>query len=123
LASEEFADKAWKKYDEIPALQSPEISFTQGRATAVDCERKIAVITDTLTGVKSKEQYDYLIVSTGLRRDWPTIPQALRKKEYLAETTGHARAARSARECAVVIGGGILVNSSLLRNTNLKQEL
>lgn len=106
LASEEFADKAWRKYDEIPALRAPEITFTQGTATSVDCENKVAVITHALTGEKSEEKYDYLVVSTGLRRDWPTVPLALRRKEYLAEATAHARAARSARECTVVIGGG-----------------
>lgn len=106
LASEEFADKAWKKYKDIPALKAPAVSFLQGRATRVDSDRKVAVITDTLSGKESEESYDYLIVSTGLRRDWPTVPQSLRRKQYLAEAAAHIRAARSARECAVVIGGG-----------------
>ncbi|KUJ10931.1 FAD/NAD(P)-binding domain-containing protein [Mollisia scopiformis] len=105
LASEDFAEKAWKKYEELPTLKAPGISFIQGRASSVDCEKKVAVLTDTLSGKKSEEHYDYLVVSTGLRREWPTVPQALRRKEYLAEVTAHIRAARSARECVAVIGG------------------
>lgn len=73
----------------------------------MDCERKVAVITDTFSGDVTEESYDYLVVSTGLRREWPTVPQSLRRKEYLAETSAHIRAARSARECVVVIGGGL----------------
>ncbi|CZR68822.1 related to pyridine nucleotide-disulphide oxidoreductase AMID-like [Phialocephala subalpina] len=105
LAYEDFAQKAWVKYDDLPALKAPGVSWVQARATSVDPEMKVAIITNTLSGETTEESYDYLIVSTGLRRDWPTVPQSLRRKEYLAEATAHIRAARSAREC-VVIGGG-----------------
>lgn len=106
LADEHFSEKAWVKYNDLPALKAPGVSWVQARATSVDPEGKVAVITDTLSGETTEETYDYLIVSTGLRRDWPTVPQSLRRKEYLAEATAHIRAARSARECVVVIGGG-----------------
>lgn len=87
-------------------MKAPGISFVRARATKVDCERKVAFITDTLSGKVIEETYDYLVVGTGLRRDWPTVPRALTRKEYLAEATAHSQAARSARECAVIIGGG-----------------
>lgn len=75
--------KAWAKFDDLPALQSPNISHVHGTVSSVDCERKIAVISDTDTGKQYEETYDYLIPDSGLRREWPTVPQSLRKDEYL----------------------------------------
>lgn len=106
LASEDYAPKAWKKYSDIPALRAPEISFTQGRATSVDFGKKVVTSTNSFTRETWDEQYDYLIVSTGLRREWPTVPQALMRQKYLSEVLKHGRLAREARECVVVIGGG-----------------
>ena len=71
LASRDFAAKAWVKFDNLPALRSPVISWMQGSVNQVDCENKVATITDVNTGKSYEERYDYLIASTGLRRAWP----------------------------------------------------
>jgi len=74
LASRDFAAKAWVKFDNLPALRSPAISWMQGSVNQVDCENKVATITDVNTGKRYEERYDYLIASTGLRRAWPVTP-------------------------------------------------
>lgn len=71
LASEDFAATAWVKFDSLPALRSPAISWMQGTVNHIDCENKIATITDVNTGRTCEESYDYLVASTGLRRSWP----------------------------------------------------
>jgi len=88
LASEEFAAKAWKKYEDLPALQAPETNFTHGRVTNVDCEKRVAVIINILTGESSEQLYDYLVVNTGVRRHWPTVPSSFEEERILGGRNG-----------------------------------
>lgn len=106
FASEAYAKKAWVKYSDIPTLQAKNIHIIQGSANNVDCERRIATITDSFSGVETRENYDYLVVATGLRRAFPAVPQSLTKKAYLYETEGHLEKVQSAKEGVVVVGGG-----------------
>lgn len=108
FASKAYAAKAWTRYDDIPALRTPGISWIQGSAIRVDCERKLATIVDSNTNKEFEESYDYLLASTGLRRAWPTVPQALRRKDYLSEVNGHIDAVYNSGQGVVVIGGGML---------------
>lgn len=61
------------------------------------------------TGVHNQieESYDYLIASSGLRRNWPTVPRSLSKFEYNAEASKHVDKAQNSRNGVVVIGGGM----------------
>ncbi|OCL04401.1 hypothetical protein AOQ84DRAFT_400144 [Glonium stellatum] len=108
LASEEYAPKAWKRFQDIPALNRSEVRYIQGSVVQVNCERKIATIagTGTATNIRYDESYDYLVASSGLRRAWPVVPQSLERKEYLSETRKHIDKVKYAREAIVVIGGG-----------------
>ncbi len=107
LTSEEYSPKAWREFSQIPALQHPSISYRQGRVKSVDCERKVATIVDIVTGTECETFYDYLVVSTGLRRVWPVVPQSLTKVDYLVEAGEHVKAIKAARDGVVVVGGGV----------------
>lgn len=120
LADEAYASKAWVKYSDIPALQSPKITVLQGTVTAVDPAAKTTTLLDAATQAPREVAYDYLVVSTGLRRAWPVVPQSLRRKQYLLEAGAHIDAARAcgpasgsspadddgAAPGVVVVGGG-----------------
>ena len=98
--------KAWIKFDDLPALRAPNISHVHGTIFNVDCERKVAVISDANTGKQYEEKYDYLIAATGLRREWPTVPQALTREAYMKEAGDHIAKVKIAKEGVVVIGEG-----------------
>ncbi|KAL1954141.1 hypothetical protein VTO42DRAFT_1721 [Malbranchea cinnamomea] len=106
FAAEEYAQKAWIKFRDIPALQTPEVRIIRGSATEVDCGKKTCTIREADSQNQRQESYDYLVAASGLRRTWPSAPRSLTHHEYLAETTKHIHQARDAREGVVVIGGG-----------------
>lgn len=108
LASKEYALKAWTRFVDLPALHTPEISFTQGSVISVDCEEKKASIRETGSSTIRDESYDFLVASTGLRRAWPVVPQSLKREEYVLEVNEHIERVKNAREGVVVIGGGML---------------
>ncbi|OJJ45846.1 hypothetical protein ASPZODRAFT_143722 [Penicilliopsis zonata CBS 506.65] len=106
LASEEFADKTWTRFQDIPALQDSDITILQGSVTSVDCERKSAQILEAKADTPRELPYDYLVAASGLRRVFPTVPKSLLRDDFLAEAGAHAVSIRSAREGVVVVGGG-----------------
>ncbi|KAK0610569.1 pyridine nucleotide-disulfide oxidoreductase-like protein [Bombardia bombarda] len=107
LASESYAEKAWVKFEDIPALRSPNIRTVHGSVQYVDTESKIAtVVANGGDPTTSQIQYDYLVASAGLRRVWPVVPQSLRRKQYLFEASEHIRASANARHGVAVVGGG-----------------
>jgi len=107
LACENYAAETWTRFQDIPALQAPHLKFIHGSVRTVDCAAKIAHILDTETQSHRTESYDYLIASSGLRRVFPTVPQSLRRKDFLEEAQQHARIVKDAQEGVAVIGGGI----------------
>ena len=109
LCSQEFAPKAWQRYADLPAFNAPEISFAQGSAVKVDAEKKVATIKDGITGKIYEESYDYLIAATGLKRNWPAVPQSLTKEKYLVEAGKHIELVKNAKDGVVVIGGGMSI--------------
>lgn len=96
----------WVRYDDIPALQHPNVRWTQGSITKLDSDRHVAQVKDSKTGELVEHDYDYFIAATGLRRQYPVVPQEVTRKTYLDETGGHVGAVKSASEGVVVIGGG-----------------
>lgn len=106
LASKEYASKAWTKFEDIPALHAPGLNLVRGTVLRVDCERKVALISDPGAGKEFEESYDYLVASSGLRRAWPAVPQSLRREKYLAEVNDHIEKVKNAPKGVVVIGGG-----------------
>ncbi|OQE20187.1 hypothetical protein PENFLA_c017G06901 [Penicillium flavigenum] len=106
LACEKFASEAWTRFQDIPGLKSPNLSFIQGSVSSVDFSAKVAHIVDADTNNNRTEPYDYLIAGSGLRRSFPTVPQSLRRDEFLKEARGHMTNVKQARDGIVVVGGG-----------------
>jgi NADH dehydrogenase FAD-containing subunit len=106
LSSPHYATKAWRKYDDIAALQHPNIHIKQGTLTNIDPDRRVGQIQLRGGWEVSEQPYDFFIAATGLRRVWPVVPQSLTKAEYLAETADHIKSVTTASHGTVVIGGG-----------------
>ncbi|KAF9885570.1 hypothetical protein FE257_012776 [Aspergillus nanangensis] len=108
VAAQKHAESFWTRYEDIPALQCPEVSWTQGQVETVDCESRTATIRGTGKdeGTTSQLSYDYLIAASGLKREWPSAPKSLIREEYLAETRESVATIENASEGVVVIGGG-----------------
>ena len=114
LADEEYAARAWVKYEDIPALQgtNSNIRVLHGSVQTVDINAKIATYSPrgiqvgTQTAATIHLPYDYLVVASGLRRPFPVVPQSLRRKQYLFEAESHIRAVTASRHGVVVVGGG-----------------
>lgn len=105
LACEKLAAESWTRFQDIPALKSPNFKIIQGSVRKVDCAAKVAHILDTATKSTITESYDYLVVASGLRRVFPTVPRSLRRDDFLEEAREHTENVRNARG-VVVVGGG-----------------
>ena len=91
----------------MPGLQHPSITFVHGSVISVDCEQKVANVKLVDGGTVAEEPYDYLVAATGLRRIWPTVPQSLTRKAYLAEAGGQVDKLKAAKHGVAVVGGGM----------------
>ncbi|OJD11676.1 hypothetical protein AJ78_07601 [Emergomyces pasteurianus Ep9510] len=121
FASEEYAASAWRKFADIPALQTPAINYIQGSVTHVDCERKISTIKIAGTNNEIAQKYDYLVASSGLRRTWPSAPESLSKEEYLTEIAEHVSKTKLAKDDGVVVIGGGAVGIEMAGELKLVQ--
>ncbi|KAJ5343711.1 FAD-dependent pyridine nucleotide-disulfide oxidoreductase [Penicillium brevicompactum] len=106
LASKKFASEAWTRFQDIPGLKSPDLSFIQGSVSSVDFKNKVAHIVDSETKANRSEEYDYLVAGSGLRRTFPTVPQSLRREQFLKEVEEHSSDVENAPGGVVVVGGG-----------------
>jgi NADPH-dependent 2,4-dienoyl-CoA reductase/sulfur reductase-like enzyme len=106
LSSPDYATKAWRKFDDIAALQHPNVKITQGSLTSIDPDRRVAKINLSSSGETQEDRYDFFIAATGLQRVWPVVPQSLTKEKYLAETADHIECVTTASHGTVVVGGG-----------------
>jgi hypothetical protein len=109
LGSNKDASVFWKKYEDIPALQNLDIKTIQGRVDFVDCKSRVARIHQSTANDGHKiveEKYDYMIATTGLRREWPSAPKSFTREAYLAETADSVGTIENAAQGVVVIGGG-----------------
>lgn len=82
------------------------MEFVRGSVTSVDPERKVAQILELQSQQARYEQYDYLIAASGLRRVFPTVPQSLRREDFLSEAKSHRKSVLDAQEGVVIVGGG-----------------
>lgn len=73
---------------------------------SVDFAAKTAHIDEAETTANRSESYDYLVVGSGLRRSFPTVPQSLLRADFITEARDHAEEIKKAREGVVVVGGG-----------------
>lgn len=119
MTSESYAEKAWVRYEDIPALRDANVRVMRGSVSRIDPASKTAYVAAPSDGLAASSTtpaavpeateaiaYDYLIAASGLRRVWPVVPQSLRRKQYLFEVGDHVRAVTRARHGVVVVGGG-----------------
>ncbi|KAB8232458.1 putative pyridine nucleotide-disulfide oxidoreductase AMID-like [Aspergillus alliaceus] len=106
LACDKFASKTWTKFNDIPALKSSNLQIVRGSINNVDFQNKVAQILDLETKETRQEKYDFFIAGTGLRRVFPTVPQSLKREEFLKEALSHKEDIRNAHDGVVIIGGG-----------------
>lgn len=106
LADSAYAKKAWVQFQDIPALQLPNVQFVHGSVSSVDCHAKTATVVDNITKEATTHQYDYFVTATGLRRVWPVVPQSLTRKQYLLETGAQINAIDGAKDGILIVGGG-----------------
>lgn len=106
FADAEYAKKAWVKFQDVKALQVPNVNVLHGSVSSVDCEAKTATVINNTTKEVTTHEYDYLVTASGLRRVWPVVPQSLTRKQYLLEAEEQIHAVHNARHGVVVVGGG-----------------
>lgn len=109
LASQEYADKCWTTFVDIPAFKGAKnVRFVQGTAKTIDLTTRTATVFSSSTTEPVEISYDYCVVATGLRRTWPTVPKSMTKAEYLRDNSAHLQRILAAKEKegVVVVGGG-----------------
>ena len=110
LIASEYAEKAWLRFQDIERLKNhANVCILQGRATRLEPDVKKLYYENTSPGYKIVEEmirYDYLVVASGLRRQWPTVPKSVTKSQYVADAKEYMEGLETAREAIVVIGGG-----------------
>src|SRR5690606_22274580 len=85
---------------------APGVKFIQGSVKSVDPDNKTAKIT-TSSGKTQEISYDHVVVATGLRRVWPTVPSETTKTGFLDQCHAHLDQVEKADKGVVVIGGGL----------------
>jgi NADH dehydrogenase FAD-containing subunit len=106
FASKAYAEKAWLRFADIPALQTPAVKILQASITNVNCEEKVATVTEFGTQKNIQIPYDYFVAASGLRRTKPSAPTALTRKLYMEEVSEHIHKVETAKDGVVVIGAG-----------------
>jgi NADH dehydrogenase FAD-containing subunit len=102
-----YVQPFWRRFLDIKALQRPDITILQASLKHVDLEKKRLNVIEVTTGVNQTESYDYLVLATGLKREFPIAPSDLSKEQYLRAAKRHIDGIENAKGgTAVVIGGG-----------------
>ncbi|OQE01566.1 hypothetical protein PENSOL_c004G07504 [Penicillium solitum] len=97
----------WKLYRGFAELKRPDINFIQGAVTNVISESQTIIYQD-LAGNPQTLDYDYIIISSGLRRPWPVVPRSRKMISYLKDASTFAQRIAGAQKLGVVvIGGGV----------------
>ncbi|KAE8356001.1 hypothetical protein BDV28DRAFT_162097 [Aspergillus coremiiformis] len=111
LACDKFAAKTWTKFRDIPALKTPDLQIVRGRVSTTNETRQ--------------EKYDFFVAGTGLRRVFPTVPQSLKREDFLKEAQGHKEDIRNAQDGVVIIGGGAVgvEMAAELKELNAQQQV
>lgn len=72
----------------------------------MDPDRMAAQVQDSKTGKQVDTSYDYFVAATGLKRNYPVVPETTSRTNYITETGDHATSIKNATSGVVVIGGG-----------------
>lgn len=97
----------WKEFSVFNELQNPAIKMVRGHIEKLDCEAKTARYTKFGSGETAQQEYDHVVMATGLSRKWPIVPDSHDKEGYVKDALKHIETIE-ASERVVVIGGGML---------------
>ncbi|KAF1917506.1 hypothetical protein BDU57DRAFT_471249 [Ampelomyces quisqualis] len=106
-----YTGHMWRRFSRLNELKHSHLHFKHGSVKKVDPEAKVAEWCDR-NGKMQKQDYDYLVMATGLKRHWPAVPKSGSYVEYLQDgeafiekiTGGDATKQEGRR--VVVIGAG-----------------
>ena len=99
----------WKEFSALKELRHPSLTTARGRIDQLDCEARRANLTNLTSGVTSHLDYDHVLVATGLRRQWPIVPESHSKDRYVMDALQHINTLEASKR-VVVIGGGVLIS-------------
>jgi NADH dehydrogenase FAD-containing subunit len=75
----------WKRYSRLNELRHSNLKFKHGTVKNIDPELKIAEWQDR-SGEMQQHSYDYVIIATGLKRQWPAVPKSGSYEEFLRDS-------------------------------------
>lgn len=107
--SRDYIPHPWKSYGDFSELQCENVSIIQGRAAETNLTAKtISYVSTSLhdSGALKVLPFDYLVIATGLRRPWPTVPSAFDKKQYEEDARKYISVLEKSQHGVVVVGGG-----------------
>lgn len=104
-----ITEESWVRFNTIPALKRDNVQVHQGSLVEIDPSQKRAFWQPTKPSQDATDQiiqYDYLIMATGLKRDWPIVPAAKTWKQYVQDAKNHISQIQGCVENPVVVIGG-----------------
>ncbi|KAF4769985.1 hypothetical protein HAV15_011638 [Penicillium sp. str.  len=105
--SSESASHMWKSYAGFSKLRRSDVDIIQGSVSGVDLNSKRFIYSSD-DGSRKTIQYDFLLISTGIRRQWPVVPRFCHRAAYLADASIYANRIMASKEKGlVVIEGGV----------------
>ncbi|OJJ70354.1 hypothetical protein ASPBRDRAFT_31256 [Aspergillus brasiliensis CBS 101740] len=102
----EHASHMWRRYTGFPKLRRPDVQIIQGSVLAINPDCHCVAYMDG-QGQSATISYDYAIISTGLRREWPVAPGSDHRSIYLDHALNSACSVRAATKHGVVVIGGV----------------
>ncbi|KKY25846.1 putative fad binding protein [Diplodia seriata] len=101
-------EPSWVRYRALWRLKRKELSIRHGSVRAVHPDALSATFIDYDDGNREVTlDYDYLLLATGSRREWPIVPKANAFKSYVMEAQKHIAGIEIAKSGTVaVVGGG-----------------
>jgi apoptosis-inducing factor 2 len=103
-----FANEFWINYEDIKR-SSPlyeDVQFVKGTAVGLDMASKILQYSVEASDSERKElAYDYLVLATGTRRQWPVVPEVLQKVQYIKQVEQMEHEISGCSR-VVLVGGG-----------------
>ncbi|KAJ5679475.1 hypothetical protein N7462_007719 [Penicillium macrosclerotiorum] len=104
--SAEHANQMWIRYSEFSSLKRQDVRIVQGTALDIDTDSR-EVLYMNQEGKQQALNFDYLILATGICRQWPVASGATEKSAFLEGVSKYTEDIRAAQDQGVaVIGGG-----------------
>lgn len=95
----------WRQYKRFPKLRRPDVKVKHGTVTTIDPNNRILTYIDKCNNLKSQQPYDYLLVSTGIRRKWPVALRAQSLIPHLRDASSHVDDMAAVEKLGIVVIG------------------